>query len=92
MVEARRPGGGDWGATFRVFGKDGDKKVELLRFDCFKNIPHYHYSPGGKNETHNLDKTKTTSPLVWVMDHLRTYSERAYGVGNPGGKEKEILF
>ena len=72
MVEARRAGGGDWGATFRVFGKDGDKKMELLRFDCFKNKPHFHYAPGGKSETHNLDKTKTPSPLVWVMDQLQT--------------------
>ncbi len=72
IVEARRGGQGDWGATFRIIGKDGDKKVETLRFDCFMNRPHYHYAPGAKSETHNIDKAKTPNPLGWVMNQLRT--------------------
>jgi hypothetical protein len=72
MVEARRSGGGDFGVTFRVFGNGSEEKVELLRFDCFKNNPHYHYDPTGKGETHNLDRTKYPNPLVWVMDQLQT--------------------
>ena len=72
MVEARRSGGGDYGVTFRVFGNGSEKKVELLRFDCFKNNPHYHYDPAGRGETHNLDRTKTPNPLVWVMEQLQT--------------------
>ena len=72
IVEARRGGQGDWGATFRIFGKDGDKKVETLRFDCFMNRPHYHYAPGAKSETHNIDKTITPNPLGRVMNQLRT--------------------
>ena len=39
IVEARRGGQGDWGATFRIFCQSGDKKVETLRFDCFNNKP-----------------------------------------------------
>ena len=72
MVEARRSGGGDWGVTFRVFGKDSDKKVELLRFDCFKKNPHYHFAPGGKNEQHKLEREKTPDSLRWVMTQLKT--------------------
>jgi len=72
IVEARRGGQGDWGATFRIFGNSGDKKVETLRFDCFMNKPHFHYAPGGKSETHNIDKTKIPNAREWVMNQLRT--------------------
>ncbi len=72
MVEARRSGGGDFGVSLRVSGNGSEKKVELLRFDCFKNSPHYHYDPTGKGETHNFDRTKSPNPLVWVMDQLQT--------------------
>jgi len=72
IVEARRGGQGDWGATFRIFGKDGDKKVETLRFDCFKKRPHFHYAPGPNSENHDIDKTKTPNPLGWVMNQLQT--------------------
>jgi len=72
IVEARRSGGGDWGVTFRVFGDAGEKKVELLRFDCFKKNPHYHYDPAGKSETHNFDCNEIPNPLTWVMRQLGT--------------------
>jgi len=72
IVEARHGGQGDWGATFRIFGNEGDKKVETLRFDCFMNRPHYHYAPGPNSENHNIDKTKIPNPLGWVMNQLQT--------------------
>ena len=72
IVEARRGGQGDWGATFRIFGNSGDKKVETLRFDCFMNRPHFHYAPGANSENHDIDKTKIPNPLGWVMNQLQT--------------------
>ena len=73
MIEARRSGGGDFGVTVRVFGNGKEKKVECLRFDCFKNKPHYHYDPEGKGETHDFDTTKLPTPLIiWVLDQLQT--------------------
>lgn len=72
IVEARRGGQGDWGATFRIFGNSGDKKVETLRFDCFKKRPHFHYAPGANSENHDIDKTISPNPLGWVMNQLQT--------------------
>jgi hypothetical protein len=72
IVEARRGGQGDWGATFRIFGNSSDKKVETLRFDCFKKRPHFHYAPGANSENHDIDKTISPNPLGWVMNQLQT--------------------
>ncbi len=72
LIEARHSGGGDEGVTFRVYGiKEGNNKVELLRFDCFKKNPHYHYDPTGKNELHSFDRKKTPNPLEWVLAQLK---------------------
>lgn len=62
----------DEGLTFHIYGSDKGKRVELLRFDCFKHRPHYHYDPSGKNEQHPMDKKKVPDPLAWVLDQLKT--------------------
>ncbi|MFQ5903145.1 MAG: hypothetical protein ACE5JO_05585 [Candidatus Binatia bacterium] len=64
--------GGDEGWTFHVYGIEKRNEVELLRFDCFKRNPHYHYDPSGKNEEHDMDKEKIPEPLGWVMTQLKT--------------------
>lgn len=68
-----RHSGTDEGLTFHVCGrKDKGKEIELLRFDCFKKHPHYHYDPSGKNEQHAIDKKKIPDPLAWVLELLKT--------------------
>lgn len=67
-----RHSGNDQGLTFHVYGSDKGKRIELLRFDCFKHHPHYHYAPSGKNEQHTIDKKKIPDPLAWVLDQLKT--------------------
>lgn len=62
----------DEGLTFHIYGSDKGKRLELLRFDCFKHHPHYHYAPSGKNEQHTIDKKKIPDPLAWVLDQLKT--------------------
>src|SRR5262249_3335026 len=47
------------------------KPVQLLRFDCFDQTPHFHYDPEGKNNQLRMDKTKVTDPIAWSMDYLR---------------------
>ena len=72
LIEARRAGG-DQGVTFRVYGVDEKRnKVELLRFDCFKKNPHYHYAPMGKNEEHRFARGETPDPLEWVLAQLKS--------------------
>ncbi len=46
---------------------------ELLRFDCFRVAPHYHYrnSTTKKNERLMLDFTAEADPLAWTLDKIK---------------------
>ena len=48
--------GADGGPSVRVYGEVDDENVQLLRFDCFRKDPHYHYDPSGKNDQRSLNK------------------------------------
>lgn len=45
---------------------------ELLRFDCFRVAPHYHYRNANvkKNERLMLDFTAEGDPLSWTLDKI----------------------
>jgi hypothetical protein len=61
----------DRGPSLRIYGDVEDKPVQLLRFDCFDQTPHFHYDPDGKNNQLRMDKTKVSDPISWSMDYLR---------------------
>ena len=65
---------GDEGICIHVYGNDisGEDK-ELLRLDCFKIDPHYHYrnAPIKKNERLMLDYTTEGSPVAWALDKIK---------------------
>ena len=65
--------GNDGGPAVRVFGDVKGQAVQLLRFDCFKKNPHYHYDPTGKNELHSLDRQTVPDPISWTMTQLREH-------------------
>ena len=46
----------------------------MLRFDCFKVAPHYHYRnwAAKKNERVFLDYTAEGDPLAWTLDKIKT--------------------
>ena len=62
---------GDRGPSLRIYGDVEGKQVQLLRFDCFDNQPHFHYDPEGKNNQLRMDKANVTDPIEWSMDYLR---------------------
>ncbi len=62
----------DQGVSIQVVGNQNGDEVELLRFDCFDQNPHYHYGPQNNNERIFMDKTTTGNPLGWTMKQLRT--------------------
>jgi len=62
---------GDRGPSLRVYGNVEDKPVQLLRFDCFEQDPHFHYDPDGKNNLLRMDKANVSDPIAWSMDYLR---------------------
>ena len=62
----------DQGLCVQVFGEVGGEDVEILRFDCFDQMPHYHYGPANHNIRLNMDKTTVGNPFGWTMNNLRT--------------------
>lgn len=62
---------GDHGPSLRIYGDVEGKPVQLLRFDCFQNEPHFHYDPEGKNNQLRMDKANVSDPIAWSMDYLR---------------------
>jgi hypothetical protein len=52
-------------------GSPSGEPKELLRFDCFEKVPHYHYAPLDQNERHNLDMVTAGDPLDWALGRLR---------------------
>jgi hypothetical protein len=61
----------DRGPSLRIYGNVEDKRVQLLRFDCFDGQPHFHYDPEGKNNQLRMDKANVEDPISWSMDYLR---------------------
>ena len=62
--------GEDGGPSVRVFGEADGKNIQLLRFDCFRKNPHYHYDPSGKNDHRNLDKASVPDSVAWTIEQL----------------------
>jgi hypothetical protein len=64
----------DEGICIHVYGNDiaGDDK-ELLRLDCFKYDPHYHYRNATvkQNERLLLDYTAEGGSVEWALDKIK---------------------
>jgi hypothetical protein len=61
----------DGGPSIHVFGTaDG---LEYLRFDCFRNGPHYHYvHPRDEFQVvHEMDPVAFGDPWTWTLGRLR---------------------
>jgi hypothetical protein len=62
--------GQDGGPSMQVYGTvDGDR-VQLLRFDMFQKVPHYHYAPMGANVRYDLDPLMLDDGIGWAMGTL----------------------
>jgi hypothetical protein len=61
----------DRGPSLQVLGDVDGKRVQLLRFDCFENEPHFHYDPDGKNNRIFLNTTRVSDPIAWSIDYMR---------------------
>ena len=62
--------GADGGPSVRVYGEAGGENIQLLRFDCFRKDPHYHYDPSGKNDQRHLDKASVPDSVAWTIEQL----------------------
>ena len=66
-----REGREDGGPSIQVRTLKGDGEVQLLRFDCFRTRPHYHYAPTGLNAGYDIDPTVVSDSLGWAIAQLR---------------------
>jgi len=64
----------DRGVSLHVFAEVGGERLEVLRFDCFQEDPHYHYVcwAARSNEMLHLDPVADGDPLAWALERLRT--------------------
>ena len=62
--------GADGGPSVRVYGEANGENIQLLRFDCFRKDPHYHYDPSGKNDQRHLDKADVPDSVAWTIEQL----------------------
>lgn len=69
----RNAANSDQGVSIQVVGDEGGQEVEILRFDCFDQNPHYHYGPERNNERIFIDKTTAGNPLGWTLNQLRNH-------------------
>ena len=63
-----------FGPTTRVFGKQSDEWVEMLRFDDFVDVPHYH-APAESDVAIMLDVSTQGEPIEFYMDVLSNKME-----------------
>jgi hypothetical protein len=68
-VDYRRTGD-DRGPSVKVLGEIDGELVQLLRFDCFDDDPHYHYAPNGVNRMFHLDRLTMGCPVAFTLEQL----------------------
>lgn len=64
----------DSGVALHVCAGEGDEYREYLRFDCFREDPHYHYVSwrDRSNEMLHIDPVADGDPLTWALERIRT--------------------
>jgi hypothetical protein len=80
----------DRGPSLRIYGEVEGTPVQLLRFDCFEQGPHFHYDPEGKNNQLRMDTTKVSDPVAWTMDHLRGNVASLIRIAGYGGLADQV--
>ncbi|MDG2070554.1 MAG: hypothetical protein P8J55_02210 [Pseudomonadales bacterium] len=58
----------DEGPTVHVFGPVNGDEEEILRFDCFREMPHYHLGFGYLEKP--VISIEQSDPLAWVLSEL----------------------
>ena len=61
----------DQGVRIRVVDAAGADDADILRFDCFDQLPAYQYNTTGQPEHHLIDRTTSGNPLSWTLRQLR---------------------
>jgi hypothetical protein len=62
--------GGDEGFDIRVYARVNESPRQILRFDCFRYQPHYHYDPLGRDERVELAGYGMSDAVAWTLKQL----------------------
>lgn len=65
--------GGDEGYDIRVYAEVDGSPRQILRFDCFKFQPHYHYDPLGRDERIELAGYGMSDALLWTIQQIENH-------------------
>jgi hypothetical protein len=60
--------GGDEGVTVHLFGPHQGASEEVLRFDCFREQPHYHLGWSYRDEP--FTRIESADPFEWTLEQL----------------------
>ena len=78
---------GDQGLSIVVMGHVAQEKHELLRFDCFLNVPHYHTAVYDHN---TVRKIESDDAVAWSLDKLASeFEDLIVGAGGDPVNENE---
>ncbi len=61
---------GDGGLTIHVFGPRAGAEEEVLRFDCFRDCPHYHLGWSYRDE--RFIEIQSADPFSWSVSEIRS--------------------
>jgi hypothetical protein len=64
----RREVGDDGGLSIELYGTRGGEESELLRFDLFRNDPHYHVPASTGKPTGRIDPERDA--LAWTLGRI----------------------
>lgn len=64
----------DSGVSLHIYGPGPEGEREYLRFDCFREDPHYHYVGWAhqSNEVLHIDPIANGDPLTWALERIRS--------------------
>lgn len=65
-----RIAGDDQGITIHVFGPRSGSEEEVLRFDCFRDKPHYHLGWSYRDE--RFTEIEDSAPFDWAVRKIRS--------------------
>ena len=82
------------GWTLEVWGPVAGEDTQVLRFDCFRDAPHYHMPPSQPG-TLKLDRAELGDPLEWALacakERLPEMVEKAGYAALAGALDGEAL-
>jgi len=70
VVQYRRIAG-DSGPSVQIYAPVGEQERQVLRIDCFAELPHYHLDPADRDRVRLLHLRGHQAAIEWALTQLR---------------------